>query len=191
MRTNFMGSSRNRVFSCSFAICVGIVLCTTFASVAKADVRKMLSSCKEVDLTDKTKGDTSKGYRLTKEGGAATIAELTKKVYVTTLERSAIEALERNLSLPTETIAQVRVKTKDGRQYFLVLLDTVAYKCEPGTKLLVNELFNPLEPVIDATITANPCCTTTYGGDAQAIWYNLVNCPMSRPIEKAAEVCGH
>lgn len=94
--------------------------------------------------------------------------------------------------IDAKEVDQVRVRMSDGTQYFLVLKDSMSFKCDKP-KELPGKIMHPVEPTTDIRMSVNPCCTYTYGSDATGKWYNLANCPLTRPknLLKTQNQCGH
>jgi len=116
-------------------------------------------------------------------------------VYLKYLSNDVLNDLNTLLGVKKEYeaytyIEQVRVRMSDGRQFFLVLHDSASYRCKAPAQLPV-KMVHPVEPLTDVRLEINPCCTYTYGGDAMAQWFNLVNCPLSKPKKVASSICGH
>lgn len=113
---------------------------------------------------------------------------LTENVHVLTVKHKTLQNFLKTIGVYAE-ITQMKVRTAHGHQYFVVRDDSVSAVCKPGTELDV--VLSSVEPQTDVVYQVNPCCTSTTGGDAQAQWFNLTNCPLYKPRKLADWVCGH
>lgn len=152
------------------------------AGLAKADPASDLAAAKS---------EQGNAQKILQSAGCEPISNtnLSDGVTLKTLDGDILAALEKYMN--GEEIDQVRVKTRDGHQFFFVQSESISYRCKKAADLPVVVLHHPIEPVTDVLLQFNPCCTYTYGGDALAQWFNLVNCPLSKPKKLANSVCGH
>ncbi len=181
MSTRSMSSSLFQFDLVLLCVRAAIVISAALATTAWADSaaeKKILDAAMGVDELDANCKSLADGAELSKNS-----------VYLKHLSNAVLSALD-DLAIKKEFIEQVRVRMSDGRQYFLVLSDSANYRCKVPVQLPVT-MVHPVEPLTDVRLEINPCCTYTYGGDALAQWFNLVNCPLSKPKKLAPLVCGH
>lgn len=172
MPSNSMRISQEHQLFCRFAMSAGIVLFAAFLSAAKADDKSVANDIHKNCVAFNK--DTN----------------LTDYVHVKILKLADWDKLAQNLGIASDEITQVQVRRINGHQYFFASERTASYTCDNKT-LNLDVKLHSIEPETNIVYKENPCCTSISGGDAQAKWYSYVNCPLSRPVNLVAAVCGH